>query len=816
MKQYDTIQQKQKYQFTISPRKVKQKPNEFEKKQITRDLTLVTGLTISDFSKYVAKPYAYTWSGGVFNGTRSNANWTKQYIFALDFDNTISVSEVLSRFKQFDIAPQLWYKTLGASDTLEKFRVVLFLAESVSDIKMHSFIINSLLNLFPEADQSCKDAGRYFFGGKESFIVSTSPISTSQLIDALSIYTMASDSGSTRKLPLDQEYYANRTNARKGVFLYNKYRSSLFSAEQGSPSPTSCPGGLVEKFDFDKARMKIRIFDEFLNGTWLHHMELFGLATNLIHVKGGIKLMKETMLKFNQLGVTDYTENNFKILPYVKKVNYHPQPVCKFSPYEDDNDKLDLVSETKDIRGYVEQSEPIEKIGIEQAEHLLKEKFKDVIKNGDTGKIYLFKLPTAIGKTQLLLDQESTIALPTNSLKNEVSSRMKIKHVCTPDSVAFQDESINSRIAYYHQIGLPKKAMGVIHHMVLPENIANYDPEDIHVARKYLIDLERASKRNSCVLTTHRRALFSTFNHDTLIFDEDPLSSLMDIRELKISDVFALNLSANVDGIGHLVEFLKSSTPSEIRKTPTFSIKLDDLVDKLSVVSMTSNIIDFLSSSYFIRDEYKPDTVYYVVQHRLPKKRKIVIMSASLPIDVYKNLYKDRVEVIDISDVLQTGEIRQYTSRSCSRNGLSRYVINISNKVGDLPVITFKAFSSHFKNAVDDMYFGNCSGYDSLKGKDIAVVGTPHRNQVDYLLTASAMGIEFGTIDTTMTFQKIEYGGFKFKFNCFDNDDLRAIQLALIESDLIQAVGRARTLRTDSTVHLYSNFPLRLTTIFQA
>ena len=47
-------------------------------------------------------------------------------------------------------------------------------------------------------------------------------------------------------------------------------------------------------------------------------------------------------------------------------------------------------------------------------------------------------------------------------------------------------------------------------------------------------------------------------------------------------------------------------------------------------------------------------------------------------------------------------------------------------------------------------------------------------------------------------------------FNCYDNSELRDIQLGLIESDLIQAVGRARTLRTEAIVELYSNFPLRI------
>jgi len=135
--------------------------------------------------------------------------------------------------------------------------------------------------------------------------------------------------------------------------------------------------------------------------------------------------------------------------------------------------------------------------------------------------------------------------------------------------------------------------------------------------------------------------------------------------------------------------------------------------------------------------------------------------------------------------------------------------------VGELPVITFNSFGSHFKNPVKEMYFGNCSGYDSLKGVDMAVVGTPHGNNIQYFLTAKMLDLEFKTTDTTMSHQKIEFNGFRFKFNCFDNEELRRVQLSLIESNLIQAVGRARTQRTNAHVDLYSNFPLRMSDEFK-
>ena len=86
-------------------------------------------------------------------------------------------------------------------------------------------------------------------------------------------------------------------------------------------------------------------------------------------------------------------------------------------------------------------------------------------------------------------------------------------------------------------------------------------------------------------------------------------------------------------------------------------------------------------------------------------------------------------------------------------------------------------------------------------------MGTPHINNVVYFLTAKVLGIEFKTSDLTMSYQKVIYNGFEFKFNCFDNESLRMIQFSYIESDLIQAVGRARTLRTDAKVDLIFKLP---------
>ena len=99
-----------KYEITMDPRKWRSKPNEEEKKSITRNLTIQTGITINHFSQIVSSPNSLSWSGGLFHGTRSNKTWEKQTVFALDFDKgTLTIGQIYAKLKEIGIVPQLWY-----------------------------------------------------------------------------------------------------------------------------------------------------------------------------------------------------------------------------------------------------------------------------------------------------------------------------------------------------------------------------------------------------------------------------------------------------------------------------------------------------------------------------------------------------------------------------------------------------------------------------------------------------------------------------------------------------------------------------------
>jgi hypothetical protein len=303
--------------------------------------------------------------------------------------------------------------------------------------------------------------------------------------------------------------------------------------------------------------------------------------------------------------------------------------------------------------------------------------------------------------------------------------------------------------------------------------------------------------------------------HDTLIFDEDPLDSILPIQKAQISDLVKIQL-ASKKLFGKLKSYIITLTenPSGVAfPTPPFLGDPEELIHCISTTNVNSNLIGLITSTFYIKDARDNNTLHYIQQIPLPSKKRIIILSATAPVEIYRALYGNRLHVIELTDVEQQGTILQYTKQSCSRNAMQRYAPSLSEKVGNTPVITFKRFSSSFQNPVKGMYFGNCSGYDNLKGKDLAVVGTPHRNNVLYNLIAAEISGQ-PMSNAAMNYQKVEYNGFRFKFNCFDNPLLRNIQLSLIESDLLQAVGRARTLRTNATVQMFSNFPLRISTKF--
>jgi hypothetical protein len=257
--------------------------------------------------------------------------------------------------------------------------------------------------------------------------------------------------------------------------------------------------------------------------------------------------------------------------------------------------------------------------------------------------------------------------------------------------------------------------------------------------------------------------------------------------------------------------------------TPEYDVPIHLLIEKLKYEPSTSNFIEFFSSNRFYKEEFidKKGQVHTIIHYckfnTLPENKKIIILSATINHAFYEKAFPGQIEVLEIPEIENMGKVTQYTKYSNSRESLKkRDQKELLEKIGNKPVITFMSKNQTLnqeyikENGELGIYFGNTRGYNDLKGKDIMVIGTPHINEIVYLFHAEFLGIDTNNIDKKMDYQTIQHNGMQFKFKAFNNMDLRGIQLNLIEGELIQAVGRARTIRTDAKVQVYSNFPLTI------
>ena len=235
---------------------------------------------------------------------------------------------------------------------------------------------------------------------------------------------------------------------------------------------------------------------------------------------------------------------------------------------------------------------------------------------------------------------------------------------------------------------------------------------------------------------------------------------------------------------------------------------IEDIV--LNNRNYNSSILKFLYSDYYCLDSQDAFKVIFIKHNPLPPDKKIIILSATANEWIYKQLYRDKVKFIDISNVELTGMIEQDVEHSLSRDSLKRQntINKVLQKVGNLPTITFNSFKGLFPNPVNEMHFGKTTGFDNLKGEDIAVVGTPHIKVANYLLYAKVLGITVNSQDFHVSPQRVKHNGFEFKLTTFYRKELQLIQFHFIEEQLRQAVGRARALRTTAKVLLLSGYPL--------
>lgn len=842
--------------------------------------TLHTPDDLYSFVKDVGQ-HGHTFSPATFlNGKRNNESFEQMQLLVLDFDDTISYRDVCDRASRYELPILAAYDTFSSTEH-NRFRVMFLNNTSIDNKLAAKTYKNALLQIFPESDKTDCDISKMYYGGKELlYFDRTLPtIDPEALFRNMTCFLKdkCGDTNYKRSLKsfaqnngirlnsnglLDISVQENPTefmgtsidkNSPDAFIFYKSNGENLSNiyyqihlSSEGTPSSVgkSCKknhaeyrSDLLHKFEY-----KCNLFKEFTSGCRrLHHNELFGLSTNLIHIETGTNLFLNTYSKYYDSSKLDKWKFYLK---YTKSQNYNPQNCDMFCAYSDNcrhgKNILTTVSPKKGtierLANYEEHYSPIEEV-----EKDLYDKLQSAINSHDT-MWHIIKAQTSIGKTEAYLnlmksmsDKRFLIAVPTNKLKQDVKSRADEKEIplmTTPSLDEIKDELpdyVWEQIQLFRNIGQHLLVHSYLNKIAEKENSS--------CLKKYLKHQKQLEKYEGSLITTHRRLLNMDQKrlrqYDAIIIDEDIIlgSIASDQCELPVSVLKKIMNKAR-EKIRHksskpeyvflfrkLRKILEQSQETSFLNLPSFQWDSDskqNFTQSYDDLDRMLTLADIPSLCLAKRCIYRraaedrhltEDSIVFLKPYDF-KNLKYIMVSATADKDICEYCFgKQKVKFYECKQARYTGTLNQYFSDSMSRHHIDQHpsiLKKISESSGFQHMITFKKYS------VGDMYFGNAIGCDYLKGQDIDVVGTPY--QIDFLYKLLPFSLNLNIDENAvMKSCKVTHNGYIFTFTTYgeEHDILRKFHFWMIESELEQAVGRARLLRYRCTVNLYSNFPLR-------
>ena len=473
-------------------------------------------------------------------------------------------------------------------------------------------------------------------------------------------------------------------------------------------------------------------------------------------------------------------------------------------------------------------------------------------------QLNVIRAGTGSGKTEHLIQLENVlIAVPTHTLKEELVNRMKAQNipvVSTPELPTFSHE-INEQIELLYSLGENKTVTKLIQKLAFSTHFLNpHDETDKQKAIQYLAELNTAINSDVTCVTTHQRALISGSIFEKkrmVIFDEDPFQRIFPMWTLRLDDLreYKIKIQSlqNADVTQLTFDF---ETHHHTGKKAQRSEILSDIVQAINnIFNMSENVAEKVPAynwrhyektvELIAKDEskvgalllrlYKSDFIlkqdntyiHAVTKNELPSHAPVVVCSATAVHDIYKRLVKneDHISFVDLGVLENTNPVIQYTGKAWTKKQLKTAKNEQLPKVRpDETVITFMKHKSSFENADERIHFFNAEGFDHLKGKSVAVIGTPLHNETKVFLLAHALGIKIdNSVDSrTRSYRDFEINGVRFSHYTYGCDQLAMLDVQLTLMELEQASGRARTGVSDAQLRIWSAVPTLTADEFKA
>ena len=817
-------------------------------------------LEVSEAARLIGEK-GYTVIPGKMAGGLKAENCKAMQVFMLDFDDGISYREIEHKCEVIGIPIAFAYHTFSSTEEKERFRVA-FVHESLID---DPFIIKTALlmlkSIFLECDTQCSNPDRMFYGGKD--LICLNEDATFALVQLLLPFFESLDSNKNFTRNIKRFASENR------IAMYNKslamgdhsfYQDILENDGKRDPAtihiigetpfPSFCVIESVaksEKLHQGKSRRQeqknldvdnltgCRLLDDFLSGEETSHDQRFVILTNLMRIKGGTKLFYEAMQEFyDQESIEKWQGYRH----YMKE--YRPKRCSEeFCPYYSACEQEGTIVETlaRDRKVYCKGD--TEYYPLEEASACMKQNIRQAYSMRGEG-IHLIQAQTGLGKSAACIelikeerDAKFIIAVPTIRLRDEIYWRLVREGV--PADEMFLTKNINGnplipvdvQKAYVeaHERGehdLPKKIIQEYYEKIR-------DSADMRAAaeecRLYLEGM-RALQGERIIVTTH--AYFINMprmdlREYTVIIDEDILQLyfLKQMPAVSIDSLQAVKRSAVQPYVGIAEKMLDAEEDVYTRISGScMAVPLSR--EELEQMGCTdaSNVNDIAHAKVFVKtaggSEGKP-YVQYFCPGQLPKA-KYIILSATLNEKIYKEYFGKRMAVYSYPylKAQYSGKMIQYTYHSLGRTDLRKkkqvfFYAKMAAGNEKTEIITFKEAGSWEEMRgcnSSGLHFGNAVGVDRLAGKDMVVIGTPYLAPSVYKLVACYLGSDVNSkADKAPRIRRVDYKEYNFLIVTYEDPLLRVIQLSSIESEMEQCIGRARLLRNECSVYVFSCFP---------
>ena len=799
----------------------------------TRISKNIENISLEEFIDRVgAQGTAFT--RAILKGGRKNENFQKQRLLVLDFDGTLSEKDFQKRCQEYNLSYLFLYRTFSWSREEHRFRAV-FLIDRWIEKRELANVANLMLNkIFPEADQACKDLCRIFFGGKKvidynlnaSLNISDLARATENYICKISKKNYIRDLNSfarsigvkicEKRLCIFED---NIGFEKSDNIISDNGIQMIFPEETGAKIKEKIQNWekkditIITKYDTEGLCELCPLLKDFAEGNDIHHDLKFMLATNLQYFKCGKNLFFSCLTEKKEKWARDWKNQIVTYLP--TRCAKYPCPYCPECKcntlYEKASRKIQKLSEQDEFY-------PLEECRME-----LRELLVEAIDSKENG-IYVLKAQTAIGKTEQYCELVKNhpeikfiIVVPTLLLQWEVVSRLEKIGVkcCMTESIAIKVKNLgiselNELIEEAFECGYGVRIVKIIRNF----RKEHYDQLTVEQKKGLEQILKKAKIEETtaqCIVTTHALFLLKEMyrmDEYVKIVDEDILMTLF--RQTHVVPLKTLEKLLEEDWIfGDIEKTIRDILKMEDHEV--MSLRSNGLPEKildemyLHRQKLEGPVPLLFGGTHVVMDK-KNNKIVFGKKSQLDGYGKLIILSATANKKLYEDYFKGhRVIFRSIHNAKYKGKVVQYTAHSLSRaffmaNGMSEVVKRIQDQfIGEIPIIGFKMLFPNSK-----IHFGKTEGFNEYKGKNIAVVGTPHTSPVLYKLIGAMLGY---CTAGEMKRRKIKRNGYSFSIMTYSNEEMQNLQLFFIESELEQAIGRARLLNEECTVYVFSNYP---------